>query len=176
MRIAVSGVSGAGKTTLARALAERLDVPHLELDSLAHQPDWERLPTPEFRDRVRDFCSQEGWTVCGTYPAVRDVVLLRAEVAVLLHPPRHRVMRRLVPRTARRMIMQEPLWNGNRERPRSLLHTTPEENILLWAWTTHGRRPAQFTAEEQDPRWAHITFLRYDTDVTAARVISDAGA
>ncbi|MCW2671765.1 MAG: hypothetical protein JWP14_354, partial [Frankiales bacterium] len=33
----VSGNSGAGKTTLSRELARRLDVPHIELDGLFHR-------------------------------------------------------------------------------------------------------------------------------------------
>lgn len=40
-RISVVGNSGSGKTTVARAIAEALGVPHLELDSVFHQPDWQ---------------------------------------------------------------------------------------------------------------------------------------
>lgn len=39
-RIAVVGVSGNGKTTLARRLAATLDVPYTELDALNHLPGW----------------------------------------------------------------------------------------------------------------------------------------
>ena len=43
-RVSVVGNSGSGKSTLARELAASLGVPHLELDSVYHQPGWEPLP------------------------------------------------------------------------------------------------------------------------------------
>ena len=48
-RISVVGNSGSGKTTVARAIAGALGVPHLELDAVFHQPDWQPLDTAEFR-------------------------------------------------------------------------------------------------------------------------------
>jgi len=39
MRIVVIGTSGAGKTTLARAIAARLSPPHVELDAINWQSD-----------------------------------------------------------------------------------------------------------------------------------------
>ena len=51
-RIAVVGSSGAGKTTVARQLADRFDLEHIELDAIFHQPGWEPLPDDQFIERV----------------------------------------------------------------------------------------------------------------------------
>src|SRR5207247_4580735 len=38
-RVNVKGISGSGKTTFSRELAERLSVPYLELDAIHHGPN-----------------------------------------------------------------------------------------------------------------------------------------
>ena len=52
-RIAVVGTSGSGKTTLARRLAQRLGIPHVELDALHWEPDWTPAPRDVSRARGR---------------------------------------------------------------------------------------------------------------------------
>jgi ABC-type dipeptide/oligopeptide/nickel transport system ATPase component len=59
-RISVVGNSGSGKTTVAKALAARLGVPHVELDAIFHQPNWTPLPADEFRRRVADAITGDG--------------------------------------------------------------------------------------------------------------------
>ena len=51
-RVAVVGTSGSGKSTFARALAERMGVPFTELDSLHHGPGWTEASPEELRARV----------------------------------------------------------------------------------------------------------------------------
>jgi hypothetical protein len=42
------------------------------------------------------------------------------------------------------MLTRRTLWNGNREDWRFLFKRDPEENIILWAWSTFDRRRADF--------------------------------
>ncbi len=72
--MSVVGNSGSGKTGLSRRLAQRLAVPHLELDAVFHQPGWSPLATEELRDRVAQFVDQPGWVIDGNYSAVQDIV------------------------------------------------------------------------------------------------------
>ncbi len=57
-RIRVLGAAGSGKTTLARQIAERLDLPRLEIDAVFWLPDWKERERSETLRMVREFAEQ----------------------------------------------------------------------------------------------------------------------
>jgi adenylate kinase family enzyme len=146
LRIQVVGTSGSGKSTLASKIADELGLPHLELDSIHHQPGWTPLPGPEFRKAVSEFAAQDSWVIDGNYSVVRSIMDKRLTHIIWLDYPRWFVMWRLIRRTFKRAVLRQELWNGNREHASSWLRSDPEENILLWAWTTHERNRERYEA------------------------------
>lgn len=167
----VVGPSGAGKTWLARKLADALAVPHVELDAIHHQPGWTQLPDEEFRRRVARALDPEAWVADGNYSKVRDLVWARADTVIILDYPRHLVMRRLLPRTLKRVITRQRLWQGNRERWSNLFSRVPEENILLWSWTTHEKLRERYSEALEDESFGHIQFLRCASPREAQRLL-----
>ncbi len=83
-RINVVGVTGSGKTTLARRLSDRLDIPHVELDALFWGPGWTETPDDVFRERVRQALAGERWVVDGNYSRIRDIIWPRADTIIWL--------------------------------------------------------------------------------------------
>jgi adenylate kinase family enzyme len=146
-RIVIQGASGSGKTTLAGAIAARLAFPHLELDSLFHQPNWTPLELETFHASVEEFTEQPQWVIDGNYSHVRDIVWLKADVIAFLDLPKSQVMYRVVKRTFRRLFRREELWNGNRESFRNVMSLNPTKNIMMWSWTTHARYHEQVPEE-----------------------------
>jgi len=159
-RVSVVGNSGSGKTTLAAALGRALGVPHLELDGVFHQPNWEPLDRDEFRRRVSEFVAADRWVVDGNYSSVQDLILARADTVVWLDLPRSRVMRQILWRTVRRAALRKELWNGNRERFANLFTADPQESVVAWAWTRHHVYRDRYLAASLDPANAHLTFVR----------------
>jgi adenylate kinase family enzyme len=139
-RILVTGTSGAGKTTLARALAERLEVPHTDIDGLYHGPNW--APRPEFVAEATALAATDEWVTEWQYSVVRPVFLARADLLVWLDHSRAHVMRQIVPRTLRRRLHRVALWNGNVEPPLWTIFTQ-RDHIVRWAWRTHEKTPAR---------------------------------
>src|SRR5579871_6058918 len=86
-RIVVVGSTGSGKTTLARHLACRLHLAHVELDALHWDANWVPAPTPIFRERVDAALSGPAWAVDGNYSKVRDIVWPRADTVIWLDYP-----------------------------------------------------------------------------------------
>ena len=70
----VIGTSGAGKTTIARKIAQTLGVPHVEFDAYRHGPNWTETPDDVFRERLRQALGGDRWVADGNYGVVRNVV------------------------------------------------------------------------------------------------------
>lgn len=155
------GTSGSGKTTFARRLAERLDLPHLELDAIYHQADWTPLPAAEFQDQVRRFCDQPRWVTCGKYAAVRPLLFERADTIVCLDHGRARQTARVTARTVERLLRRRELWNGNRESVRNLWpFGDPERSIVRWTWANIPRARALFDDLEANPPHEDLDVVR----------------
>jgi adenylate kinase family enzyme len=175
-RISIVGNSGTGKTTMARGIAGALGIPHLELDGLHHLPDWEPIERELFRERVAEFIAADAWVIDGNYSAVQDLVWQRADTVVWLDLPRRTIMRQLIPRTLRRMVTREELWNGNTESWRDLFCLDPTRSILLWAWTRQGKYVERYTQAQRDPANKHLTFIRVRSRMARQRLAAELGA
>ena len=88
-RVAViATASGCGKTTFARALAEIMKVPFVELDAIHHQAGWTELDAQELRRRVEPLVERDAWVIDGSYRGkLGYLVLERADTVVWLDLP-----------------------------------------------------------------------------------------
>lgn len=149
-RVVVKGGSGAGKTTLARVLAERLGVAYVELDRLHHGPNWTSASAEQLQERVRAALNDDaGWVVDGNYDAKLGTLILdRAELIVWLDLPLTTKLKRMTERTVRRLISGEELWNGNRESLKQAFWGS--NSLYAWALRMHPRYrkewPQQFVS------------------------------
>jgi hypothetical protein len=140
-------------------LAERMGIPHTQLDSIFHQPGWTKLDNDEFRSRVRAKADESAWVIDGNNQFGIDVVWERADTVVWLDRSKWVVTRRLVVRTLSRVIHRTELWNGNRQTLTNLV-TRPHRSIVVFALRRHGEFQRRYSAAMVDPRWSHLTFIR----------------
>jgi adenylate kinase family enzyme len=144
VKLRIVGISGAGKSRLAREIGAVLDLPVLELDAVFWDAGWTHRDVEAARSLVHAFVDAHpgGWVIEGNWTSKLDGLLdpgtpAGADTWVWLDYPRHVVMRRMIARTLRRGITREELWHGNRERPANWLRWAPEHNIVRWAWVQH---------------------------------------
>jgi adenylate kinase family enzyme len=161
-RINVVGTSCSGKTTLARELARRLDVPHVEFDALFWGPDWTPVPPETFRGRLTEALAADAWVSDGGYASVRDITWARADTIVWLDYPMRIVLARWARRTVRRIRSREEFWpgTGNRESVRNAFR---RDGLLWWILSTHRRRHrtmSQAMRERRDLRWIRLASPR----------------
>jgi adenylate kinase family enzyme len=158
-RVVVVGASGSGKSVLARELATRLVVPHVDLDALHWGPNWTPTPTQTLRPRVEAAIAGDGWTVSGNYSALRDSIWPRADTLIWLDYPMPIVMWRVLQRTVRRCITKELLWSDNLETWRKSFFD--RDSIIVWAWTTWRKPRRDYPKLFRSPAYWGIRKYRF---------------
>jgi adenylate kinase family enzyme len=178
MRVVVIGTSGAGKTTLARAIAVRIDHPHIELDAINWQAGWRDLvrhDPAEFVRRVAQATAADTWVADGNYGLVRDWVWRRATHLVWLDYARSVIMARVISRSLVRVVRRSELWagTGNRERWRHLLRPS---HPIRWAWSTWNRRRRETAQRLGLAEYAHLKVLRLRRPAEARQAVETLAA
>ena len=171
VRINAVGSSGSGKSTLAQHLARALALPYIELDALFWQPNWTPAPDPAFLARITTALSAPGWVLDGNYDRTRPIKWANVEVVIWLDLPAWRILLQVLKRTLRRSLKGEVLWAGNRETLRKALFS--RDSILLWAITSLGPIRRRYQAMMVDPSWAHIQFIRIQTQQALTTLRAD---
>lgn len=132
-RILLIGPGGAGKSTLAQCLAERLDLPLIHLDALYWQAGWVETPKDVWRQRLATLLQGEAWVMDGNYGGTLDLRLAACDTAILLDLPPWQCLWRVVKRRLR---------HRGRARP-DMTPGCPERldgAFLLWIATWRRRR------------------------------------
>lgn len=172
-RIAVVGTTGSGKTTLARTLAERLQLRHIELDALFWGPNWTSVEPEEFRARISGAiaAAPDGWVTDGNYRShTSDLIWATADRLVWLDYPIWRVYKQLFLRTTSRAIRGVELWSGNKESLRTAFLT--RDSLFVWALKSHWRHRREWKALLAGPKFAHLKVLRLRSPAARDRFLS----
>ncbi len=98
-RVLVIGSGGAGKSTFARRLGERLGLPVIHLDRAYWRAGWVEPPKDEWRREVEKMCARDSWVMDGNYSGTLDVRLEACDTVILLDLPRTVCLWRIVKRS-----------------------------------------------------------------------------
>ena len=158
-RIVILGTTGSGKTTLSHRLARMLQIPAIELDAFRHGPNWAETPDDEFRQKVAESLSGNGWIIDGNYSVARDIIWPRATTVVWLDYSFPLIFWRLFWRTMTRGMMRKQLWNGNRED--LWRHFLTKDSLFLWVFQTHWSRRKSLDKVLSLPEYSDIEVIRF---------------
>ena len=158
MRINVLGTSGSGKTTFSKRLAEKLNVPYVQLDELFWKPNWTESSDEEFFPKIEDALSPDEWVLDGNYTRTIPVKWKRVQMVVYLDLPFHTVLFRVIKRSLIRSFKNEELWAGNRETIWKQLFT--RDSIILWTLNTFHPNRERFEVNSKNPEYSSIKFVR----------------
>jgi adenylate kinase family enzyme len=116
-RIAVVGVSAAGKSVFARKLASKLTLPLIHTDTVMWKPGWEYVGDETTVERLKEIGQNQEWIIEGfVEKGAFDAVLNNADSIVYLDYPRYIPAWRYITR-----------WLKHRKDPRPELEGCPEK-------------------------------------------------
>jgi adenylate kinase family enzyme len=135
-RILIVGCGGAGKSTLAQQIGERLSLPVVHLDSIYWSPGWVETEKEAWLARLQEELSRPQWVMDGNYGATLEERLKHADALIYLDYPRWICLYRVVSRYIKHRGKTRP--DMGPECPEQL-----DWVFLKWIWGYNKtRRPA----------------------------------
>lgn len=166
-RVVVIGVTGAGKTTMAAALAAQLGAAHIEIDALQWRENWTKAPLAEILAALAEATAAPRWVADGNYSSVRPALWPLADTVIWLDYSLWRCLWRVTVRTLRRVRHRELLWGVNRETIGNTLLS--KDGLPAWAVQTHGRYRREFAQlMQQGEPYSHLRWVRLRSPREAA--------
>ena len=152
------GTSGSGKTSVARRIAKKLNIPYVELDELFWKPNWTESTDEELFPKLEEALSVDGWVLDGNYTRTIPIKWKRCRMVVYLDLPFHIVLYRIIKRSLIRGFRNEELWAGNKETV--LKHLFTRDSMILWTMKTFFTNRKRFAINSKNPEYSHIKFVR----------------
>ncbi|MEM7595826.1 MAG: AAA family ATPase, partial [Cyanobacteria bacterium P01_A01_bin.83] len=126
-RIAIIGSCGAGKSTLARTLGNKLNIPVIHLDTYYWHPGWQETDANQWVEIHQNLVKGDHWIIDGNYGGTIDTRLTKADTIIWLDFNRYLCLWRVFKR-----YFQYP----GKVRP-DMAEECPERlnwNFLLYVW------------------------------------------
>lgn len=130
MKIHIIGCSGSGKTYLAKALSEKYNVPHFDLDDIQWDNNADgygvKMPVEKRTELLNNILENEDWIIEGVYYAWVGKCFEDADKIYVLDIPKRIYTYRIIKRTIKRKLGLE---KGKKETLKSVY------NLLKWTDT-----------------------------------------
>jgi adenylate kinase family enzyme len=168
-KILVIGSGGAGKSTFARRLGERLRLEVIHLDAHHWRQGWVEPPKDEWRAVVEELLRRDAWVMDGNYSGTLDARLAACDTVVFLDLPRAVCLWRVL----KRLVMYR-----NRRRPDMAegCHEQFDLEFFRWVWGYPDRsRPKVVRLLEEHEAARTVVRLRTSSEVESflARAAGD---
>ena len=86
-RVIIIGCPGSGKTTLAKALANKMDLPLVHLDKIQWQGDWQCIRGEDFDRILAEETKKPQWIIDGNYNRTIPKRLQHCDTVIYLDYP-----------------------------------------------------------------------------------------
>jgi adenylate kinase family enzyme len=135
-KIMIVGNAGSGKTTLAFALHQKVQLPLYHLDQYYWLPDWQRPDFEVFTKIHAELCARDTWILEGIYFKLLPVRMAHADVIIFLDTPRWLCLWRVIKRA---IMYAGHVIPGNPQGCKQNLWSMKFVEFLQWVWNFNDR-------------------------------------
>jgi adenylate kinase family enzyme len=97
-QVAIIGSCGAGKSTLAKTLGDKLNLPVIHLDAYYWQPGWQETEAQRWQQIQQELIKGNSWVIDGNYGNTMDIRLAAADTIIWLDFNRYLCLGRVIKR------------------------------------------------------------------------------
>ena len=160
-RINVVGASGSGKSTFSRKLSAILSIPHVEMDAIFWQPNWQESDDNTFFSKLSaEISPLSNWVLNENYTRSIPIKWDKVDLVIWLDYSFTRTVFQAIRRAISRAWSQKELWagTGNKETFRKLFS---KDSIVLYTIKTHNKVRRKYELLMSDKSYSHIEFVRF---------------
>lgn len=170
-RVNVVGASGSGKSTFAKQLAAKLELPMIEMDAVYWNPNWSEPTDEVFFERLRSALAHPRWVLDGNYDRTVPIKWQGVTAVIWLDYSLPRTLLQGLKRALFRAWTQVELWpgTGNRESFRGTFLS--KKSVLLWSLRSHGKLRVRYGERMADPAFEQIRFYRLRSPAEARALL-----
>ena len=109
-RILIAGCPGSGKSTFAKSLSRRLELPLTHLDQLYWRPGWVHVDRAEFDSLLDSVLQKDAWILDGNFMRTLPRRMAACDTAVYLDFPRRTCLLGVLRRVWQAMAAAGTIW------------------------------------------------------------------
>ena len=158
MKINIIGTSGSGKSTFSKQIAQKLNIPHIELDALFWKENWTPSSDQEFFTKIEKAINCENWVLDGNYDRTQDLKWEKVDKIIFLDLPFYLILFRIIKRSFIRSLTRKILWAGNQEN--IFKHLLTKDSLILWVIKTFQKNRREYSFLENSNEIPNINFIR----------------
>ena len=158
MKINIIGTSGSGKSTFSKQIAQKLNIPHIELDALFWKENWTPSSDQEFFTKIEKAINCENWVLDGNYDRTQYIKWEKVDKIIFLDLPFYLVLFRIIKRSFIRSLTRKKLWSGNKEN--IFKHLFTKDSLILWVIKTFHKNKREYSLLKDHNKKSNINFIR----------------
>jgi len=170
MKINVVGITASGKSTFGRKLAEAINVPFIEMDTIFWGPNWRESPDEEFFKDLEAALSPPDWVLDGNYSRTTHIKWKEIDTVIWLDYSFQKTIYQSLSRAIKRAYFKTELWpnTGNYE---TFGRMFSKDSIVWWCIKSYSKIRERYKEIMSNPKYAHIEFVRLRTQEEAEEYI-----